>query len=271
MRIAIPLGPEETQFKLNISYIDYVSQAGYDPLAVVPQNDPMDIANLCDGLLLPGGKDLDPIFYSEDNWGSYSADAYKDDFERQLFWAFINHNKPIFGICRGFQLIVREYIKATKNQRVTPASNERVGDRLVFQQDIAVHDCTGRFNLLRNRAHHYVRAREDQLYGLENAHVSLVAVNSMHHQYLHVYVEKEVLDKNNKVTPHMRATAWTKRGLEDDESGVVCEAVSIKGWTKSRISGVQWHPEELKDYQLLHHFYGKSKKFRGPELAARAS
>jgi len=268
MRIVIPLGPEDTQFKLNKAYIEYIDQAGYEPVPAVPQNVAIDMAKHNDGLLLPGGKDLDPIYYNESNWGSYWADSDKDDFERQLMWAFINYNKPVFGICRGFQLISREYIKHMGHEKVTPASEESIDDRLIFGQDIAAHDGPGGFNLFRYRPHHYVMAREDLLYGSEEKLPSQVPVNSMHHQYLHLNVEPEVLAKTNKVTPHMRATAWTRRGLAAEDIGVVCEAFVLKGWTDSRIAGVQWHPEELKDYQLLHNFFGKSKNFRGPELVA---
>ncbi len=270
MKIAIPLGPEDTKLQLNTAYIDYISQAGYDPLAIVPQNNPIEIADICDGLVLPGGKDIDPIFYGEGNFGSFFSDSYKDDFERQLLWAFIHHGKPVFGICRGFQLIAREYIKATGDQTVTPASTETIAERLVFQQDVGGHDCPSRFSLFRNRPHHYVSARADLLYGSESTEVQHLPVNSMHHQYLHVNMEIDVLLKHNKVTQHMRATAWTRRGLEDEEPGIVCEGIVIRGWHKSKISGVQWHPEELKDYALLHHHFGRSKSFKGPELAARA-
>ena len=69
----------------------------------------------------------------------------------------------------------------------------------------------------------------------------------------------------------MRATAWTERGLGKDEAGVVCEAFIIKkSWKGNKIAGVQWHPEELKDYQLLHQLIGKTKRVRGTELAAKA-
>jgi len=270
MRIVIPLGPEDTQFKLNKAYIEYVDQAGYEPVAAVPQNIALDLAKHCDGLLLPGGKDIDPIYYSESNRGSFWADPDKDDFERQLMWAFINYDKPIFGICRGFQLIAREYIKHVGHEVVTPASEEQIDDRLIFGQDIGNHDGPGGFHLFRNRPHHYVLAREDLLYGSEDKRVKKLPVNSMHHQYLHLNVETDVLAKSNKVTPHMRATAWTIRGLDPEEGGVVCEAFVIKNWVSSRIAGVQWHPEELRDYQLLHNFFGKSKNFRGPELTSAA-
>lgn len=272
MRIAIPLGPEDTQFKLNKAYIEYIDQAGYEPIVAVPQNVALDMAKSCDGLLLPGGKDIDPIYYNESNWGSFFADSDKDDFERQLFWAFINYDKPIFGICRGFQLIAREYIKHMGHEVVTPTAEDAINDRLIFGQDIGGHDGPGLYSLFRNRPHHYVLGREDLLYGSDKKQVQQMPVNSMHHQYLHVNVELDVLARSNKVTPHMRATAWTIRGLDkDSETGVVCEGFVIKNWVGSAIAGVQWHPEELKDYALLHNFFGKSKNFRGPELVARAA
>jgi len=271
MKIAIPLSPDDTQFKLNLAYCDYVAGAGYEPFAINPHNDAMGVAEMCDGLLLPGGKDIDPIFYGESNWGSFWADSDKDDFERRLFWAFLALEKPVFGICRGFQLISLEYIKAETGAAVTPSSEETVDERLIFQQDINNHDCAGRFNLFRTRPHHYVLAREDSLYGSENKLPIQLAVNSMHHQYLHLNVEPDVLNKSNKVTPHMRATAWTVRGLTSEEKGVVCEAFIIKkSWRGGKVAGVQWHPEELKDYALLNNHFGKSKSFRGPELAERS-
>jgi gamma-glutamyl-gamma-aminobutyrate hydrolase PuuD len=269
MRIAIPLGPEEKKYQLNTAYIDYIGQAGYDPMPCVPDQDALMMADLCDGLLLPGGKDIDPIFYGDSNWGSFWADSFKDDFERRFFHAFKDAGKPVFGICRGFQLIAREYIRQHGDEFVTPSSDELISDRCIFQQDIRGHDCAGSYNLFRHRPHHYVIGREDLLYGGEKQAYKM-AVNSMHHQYLHVDLEPDKLLKSNKVTPHMRATAWTTRGLNAEESGVVCEAAYFKKWGKAPIAGVQWHPEELKDYALLHFIFGKSKSFRGPETIKAA-
>ena len=57
----------------------------------------------------------------------------------------------------------------------------------------------------------------------------------------------------------MWATAWTSRGLdaEDSADSVVCEGFVIRGWGKSSVAAVQWHPEELMDLQLLHKHFGK--------------
>ena len=262
MIIALPIGPEEDKYMINKAYVEYLKTAGYDPLLVAPENNPKFIAKLADGLLLPGGRDIDPIFYGEDNWASSWCDADKDEFERNLFWAFAPTGKPIFGICRGFQLIAREYIHNNQDLVVRKAKDSEitVPDRLIFEQHIDDHSQTEFFKIARRRASHYVVARDDLLYGGEQKIPNFVSVNSMHHQYLHLDREDHQLYTNTKVTPHVWATAWTSRGLSKKDTGVVCEGFLIRGWTPSEIAGVQWHPEEMMDIQLIQHHFGAARE-----------
>lgn len=58
-----------------------------------------------DALVLCGGGDIDPSFYGEANCGSYPADIDRDRAELSLFEKYFTHRKPIFGICRGCQLV----------------------------------------------------------------------------------------------------------------------------------------------------------------------
>ncbi len=58
-----------------------------------------------DGLLIPGGDDLDPILYGQHRMGCRSTDITFDQFEIDLCKRFASVNKPILGICRGAQLI----------------------------------------------------------------------------------------------------------------------------------------------------------------------
>ena len=259
MIIALPIGPDDDKYFINKAYVDYVNSAGYDPMLVVPENDPKIIADLCDGLLLPGGKDIDPVYYGDDNWGSFWSDPEKDEFERELLWAFAPTGKPVFGICRGFQLLAREYIFNNQDLALSNKSDETVKDRLVFGQHISDHSQTESFKIFRRNPSHFVVARDDLLYGGEEKMPNYISVNSMHHQYLHLNRSDDQLFKRTKVTPHMRITAWTSRGLDKEEAGVVCEGFIIKGWTPSILAGVQWHPEELMDIQLIQHFFGKRK------------
>ena len=63
------------------------------------------VANI-DGLLLTGGKDIDPFFYGEEPVpGIGLFDAVRDAWEFALFSAAAKKGIPVLGICRGHQLI----------------------------------------------------------------------------------------------------------------------------------------------------------------------
>ncbi len=249
MIIVIPASPEKSTYQINKAYVDYIADSGYVPWLVTPQVNSEMLASGKVGLLLPGGKDIDPIFYGDSNWGSQASDPEKDEFERSLLHAFIKKGKPVFGICRGFQLIIREYILA----------NPKISGNLMYQQHIDSHATNPNFSLSRAIPSHYIKARVDLLYGKDEKEVvDYLPVNSMHHQYLHVYKDEKELKKNSMVTPRLQLTGWTTRGLDTKETGVVAEGIIIRSWGKSKIAGVQWHPEELKDYDLLKNHFGEA-------------
>ena len=245
MIIVIPVSFEKDTYQINKAYVEYVAGAGYLPWLVTPQVKAEMSVKGNVGLLLPGGKDIDPIFYGDNNWSSFATDPEKDAFERKLFYTFLKAGKPIFGICRGFQLIVREYI----------VKHPDIQEYLLYQQHIDGHAATSELHSARTNPSHYVKARMNLLYGKTKTKIDYIPVNSMHHQYLHVYIEDVKLEKKSTITPDLQLTAWTPRGLDQDEKSVVAEGVIINNWGKSKVAGVQWHPEELKDYALLkNHF-----------------
>lgn len=59
----------------------------------------------CDALLLPGGGDMDPRQYGQNNQGSSHLDADRDKKELELLGLFVRQRKPVLGICRGLQVI----------------------------------------------------------------------------------------------------------------------------------------------------------------------
>ena len=65
-----------------------------------------DYAQWLDGLVLHGGADVWPGSYGEtplqEHW---SGDRIRDDYEKELVKAFVAAGKPVFGVCRGLQLI----------------------------------------------------------------------------------------------------------------------------------------------------------------------
>lgn len=269
MNLAIPVNlGRDDKYDINMAYPDYVSAAGYNPVLTNPSNNLRVMARMLDGLVLPGGIDIDPIHYGENNWGSYYCNPDKDKFERKLFWAFMEANKPVFGICRGFQLIAREYIHHAAGTQLRKNSQDTIDSVLELEQHVSNHDCASGFHLWRTTAHHYVEGRVDYLYGDTEYERDRVAVNSMHHQAVYTQIPAEKLRVNPKIGPHLRALAWTQRGLDAEAEGTILESFVLEGWAKKPIMGVQWHPEELKDIKLLQTFFERFKKTAPKKVAA---
>ena len=99
-------GLTEHQFFHN--YAEAVAAAGgFSVLAL--DGDESDAAHLAarsGGLLLTGGVDVNPRYYGETPLPACGApDALRDRLELILIQAFLNAGRPIFGVCRGFQMI----------------------------------------------------------------------------------------------------------------------------------------------------------------------
>jgi len=58
-----------------------------------------------DGLLLPGGGDISPVFYHRKNRGSTNICISEDIVQLLMFHRFMEQKKPILGICKGMQII----------------------------------------------------------------------------------------------------------------------------------------------------------------------
>ena len=64
-----------------------------------------DTPETADALLLTGGGDIHPRFYGQGMDGAFNIDEARDLRELSLTRAFAASGKPIFGICRGLQVI----------------------------------------------------------------------------------------------------------------------------------------------------------------------
>lgn len=72
----------------------------------------------CDGLLLPGGDDIDPSRYGavrHEKCGVSSA--LRDEAEWKMLESFLPTGKPILGICRGCQFL-NVYLGGTLHQHI---------------------------------------------------------------------------------------------------------------------------------------------------------
>jgi putative glutamine amidotransferase len=65
-----------------------------------------DYAQWLDGLVLHGGADVWPGSYGEEPLHeAWHGDCIRDEYEQALVHAFVKAGKPVFGVCRGLQLI----------------------------------------------------------------------------------------------------------------------------------------------------------------------
>ena len=87
------------------AYIRAVDLAGGIPV-LTGETSAEEYAEMCDGLILSGGEDLNPAMLGEEKLNdSVKWDDIRDEYEMKLFKAFMAKGKPIFGICRGFQMV----------------------------------------------------------------------------------------------------------------------------------------------------------------------
>jgi len=93
-------------FELNKEYAWAVRLGGGTPFLAIDPEGAAEYAEAADGLLLSGGKDISPTLYGETyEEETRETDNARDKFETSLIEAFLEREKPILGICRGFQLL----------------------------------------------------------------------------------------------------------------------------------------------------------------------
>jgi len=89
-------------------YIRSVEASGGLPVLLPPVDDALvgTLAGHLDGLLLPGGGDLDPVHFGEEpQSGLGSIAPAQDALELGLVAAMKELGKPVLGLCRGAQVI----------------------------------------------------------------------------------------------------------------------------------------------------------------------
>lgn len=197
----------------NETYIRAVEVAGGVPLLIpLVQHEATLLAafQAVDGLLFAGGVDLDPAYYSEEPHPALgSVNHEQDRVEMQLLaWAKQFH-KPVFAICRGFQLL-----------------NVAYGGTLY-------QDLPSQYQPNLNHDESFTRQQRDlPAHGLRLANDSKLAellgttpfaVNTMHHQ--------GVKDLGNE----LQAVGWSDDGLIE----------AVEDPQRPWVVGVQCHPEEM--------------------------
>lgn len=178
---------------------DLEVRAGFDP------HDGSGLDGL-DGLVVPGGGDVDPALYrSERHPRTHSVNRRHDRYELTLFNEALERDMPVLAICRGMQLL---------NVCLGGTLIQHLADK----PQLLEHDR----DRPRGDAAHKIRIKE------RNPLAAMLGgpsadVNSHHHQGL------------ERVAPQLEEIAWAEDG--------VLEAVVAP--EKTWVYGVQWHPEAM--------------------------
>jgi len=92
-----------------LDYIRAVEAAGGTPIILphVQRTELLsDYLGMIDGLLLPGGYDIDPLLFNQEPAvGVGVIDPVRDQIEVRLIQDALATDKPIFGICKGVQIL----------------------------------------------------------------------------------------------------------------------------------------------------------------------
>lgn len=111
MRVVIAMPRMSTDPEPTVAqskYMESLARAGAG-MRWVELNDPeqaVQDALTCDGLLLPGGGDMDPKFYGQERIPACGEpNLLRDAAEPLLLRAFLAADKPVLGICRGIQVM----------------------------------------------------------------------------------------------------------------------------------------------------------------------
>ena len=201
-----------TTYRIMPSYIESIVAAGGLPVLIplgLGEAELTDILTRLDGVLLPGGGDIEPSVYRGGLHDTmYGIDPDRDRVEMLVARQAVEMQKPLLAICRGHQIL-----------------NVALGGTLwedvkTFMPQAIRHDHFRGFP--RNHMAHSVTAVPDsQIVRMMGK--TEINVNSLHHQGV------------RDLAAELRATAVAPDGL--------VEATEIPGHPFAVT--VQWHPENL--------------------------
>lgn len=169
------------------NYFHALEGSGFESLFSLDRG----LAQGCDGLLLPGGGDIDPARYHQAPAGSGKPDPQRDQAELELVEDFLAWGKPVLGICRGLQML-----------------NVALGGTLI--QDLPTAEAHRHDPEIGDRVHR-VTAEEGsflhQLYGRQ------FAVNSAHHQALDAIAPGLRVAARSQKDQVIEAVEWPEKRL----------------------------------------------------------
>jgi putative glutamine amidotransferase len=210
MRIAVSVSKKEKESGNESAYFKALVAAGArrEEIELVTPDDAGPIrARDYDGILFAGGEDVDPALYGESKkYQNVRVNRARDDFEFRLLDEARAQRLPVFGVCRGLQMI-------------------NVKFRGTLYQDLEEQqDLKHKQDEKRTETTHWVTVTDPESRLREMLEGSC-RVNSMHHQAIHN------LGRGLKAVAH------------SSEDGLVEAVEAADGYPF--LLAVQWHPEEM--------------------------
>jgi microsomal dipeptidase-like Zn-dependent dipeptidase/gamma-glutamyl-gamma-aminobutyrate hydrolase PuuD len=210
--IGLSVSPADNSSALSAYYFNAVVKAGGAPVLIPAITDVTalrQIVDNLDGLIITGGKDVNPLWYQEDPLQQLGdVDPFRDEYELKLIKLATDRNIPLLGICRGEQLINVAF-GGTLYQDIP---SQRTGKPLIKH----VQKMSGEY------VSHTVSVKpESQLAAIIGA--GKQGVNTFHHQAV------------KDVAPGFRVVAYSTDSIIE----------AIEAWPERPVLGVQWHPEAL--------------------------
>ena len=206
--------------RTDLDYVEGVAQAGGFPVVLPPIGERRAaeaVIGGLDGLLLSGGSDLHPSHYGEEPIPELSVTIpERDSFEMALLEVALRCGIPIFGICRGMQ-VLNVGLGGTLYQDI-PAQYGR--DFLKHRQTTPKWQAT----------HEIKVDAASQISGIVEA--GEIKVNSYHHQAISDLADGLVVSATSS-------------------DGIV-EAVEYRDLSERWLLGVQWHAEAMRDAGAEH-------------------
>ena len=209
---------EHDKLFINSVYLRAIRNAGGIPMIFpmeVTEDDLRDLVTLTDGVLFTGGDDIHPFLYGEETDAKCgNVSQPRDSMEMALVPLVMEFGKPIFGICRGIQ-ILNTAMGGTLYQDIPSQfkSELSIAHRQPFAYKVPSHTVDITPGTLLSR-----------ILGEEHASI---AVNSMHHQAI------------KDVAPGLEVCGYAPDKM--------IEAVYAPDYPF--LLGVQWHPEHLTTSQ----------------------
>ena len=222
-------GFDRQSIYVTASYLSAIETSGGLPVIIPCISSTYDIASyikLCDGFLFCGGDDITPILFREELYTDRGhTDQKTDSFHLSFMKEALRSRLPIFGICRGMQVL-----------------NLALGGTIYLDISHRPHPSLIHMHLSVIRSDLFLKisfSNNSLLYNfLRDNHL----VNSFHHQAI------------KKLGKDLFLSAISSDGI----------AQAIEYPKLPFVVGVQWHPECLLEdesmFELFRHFIKESAR-----------